>query len=75
MMPAIGTSLFLIAVGAILSYAVTLSVTGVSLPTVGVILVIVGVIGLVISISFTALHLGDRAPGSRVRAVKDPRRR
>jgi hypothetical protein len=48
----VGTSLFLIAVGAILRYAVTASASGVSLATVGLILMIVGVVGLVISIFY-----------------------
>ena len=48
----VGTSLFLIAVGAILRYAVTASVSGVSLATVGLILMIVGVVGLVISVFY-----------------------
>lgn len=47
-----GTSLFLIAVGAILRYAVTASVSGVSLHTVGLILMIVGIVGLVLSIAY-----------------------
>ena len=42
-------SIFLIAVGAILRYAVTVTVSGVELQTVGLILMIVGIIGLVIS--------------------------
>jgi tellurite resistance protein TehA-like permease len=46
----IGTSLFLIAVGAILRYAVSDSVSGIDVPTVGLILLIVGVIGLLISL-------------------------
>jgi Domain of unknown function (DUF6458) len=46
----IGTSIFLIAVGAILKYAVTAEVSGVELETVGVILIIVGVVGLLISL-------------------------
>ena len=46
----IGTSLFLIAVGAILKFAVTAHVEGINLHTVGVILMVVGVVGLVISI-------------------------
>ena len=46
----LGTSIFLIAVGAILKYAVTARVSGVSLDTVGVILMVVGVLGLVLSI-------------------------
>ena len=48
----IGTSLFLIAVGAVLKFAVTASVSGIKLSTVGVILMIVGILGLVISLLF-----------------------
>ena len=40
----LGTSIFLIAVGAILKYAVTADVSGVDVNTVGVILMVVGVI-------------------------------
>jgi hypothetical protein len=46
----LGTSLFLIAAGAILRYAVTDSVSGVDLTVVGLILMIVGVVGLVLSL-------------------------
>lgn len=42
----IGVSVFLIAVGAILTFAVTAEVSGVDISTVGVILMIVGAIGL-----------------------------
>ena len=45
----IGTSIFLIAVGAILRYAVTGNVEGVDLDVVGLILMIVGVAGLVLT--------------------------
>jgi hypothetical protein len=45
----IGTSIFLIAVGAILKFAVHTSVSGLSLQTVGVILMVVGALGLVLS--------------------------
>jgi hypothetical protein len=45
----IGTSIFLIAVGAILKFAVHTSVSGVSLQTIGVILMVVGVLGLILS--------------------------
>jgi len=60
----IGTSIFLIAVGAILKFAVTESVSGVKLATVGVILMVVGVLGLVISL-FMIAQARDR--------VVDPR--
>jgi hypothetical protein len=55
---ALGTSLFLIAVGAILRYAVSDSVPGVDLPVIGLILMIVGVIGMLIS--FFMMTLWDR---------------
>ena len=47
----LGFSLFLIAVGAILNFAVTATVAGVDIQTVGVILMIVGVIGLLITLA------------------------
>jgi hypothetical protein len=46
----IGTSLFLIAAGAILKFAVTAHVAGVDLKTVGVILMVVGGVGLAIGL-------------------------
>ncbi len=48
----IGVSVFLIAVGAILAFAVNVSAQGVDLDTVGVILMIVGAIGLLASMLF-----------------------
>ena len=46
----IGTSIFLIAVGAILYFAVNAHVSGIDITTVGLILMICGVLGLVISL-------------------------
>jgi Flp pilus assembly protein protease CpaA len=46
----IGGSLFLIAVGAILTFAVTADVAGIDLQTVGWILMIVGAIGLILGL-------------------------
>jgi membrane-bound ClpP family serine protease len=46
----IGLSIFLIAVGAILRFALETSVDGINLAMTGVILMVVGVIGLVISL-------------------------
>ena len=48
----IGVSIFLIAIGAILAFAVNVEASGVSIDTVGVILMIVGVIGLLMSLLF-----------------------
>jgi hypothetical protein len=44
----IGISIFLIAVGAILAFAVHASVNGIDLQTVGVILMVVGAIGIIL---------------------------
>jgi hypothetical protein len=48
----IGVSLILIAVGAILTWAVTATVSGVDINTVGVILMVIGIAGLIISLMF-----------------------
>jgi TRAP-type C4-dicarboxylate transport system permease small subunit len=48
----LGTSIFLIAIGAILRYAVTATVSGISITTVGLILMIVGVVGALISLLY-----------------------
>jgi uncharacterized membrane protein HdeD (DUF308 family) len=66
---AIGTSLFLIAVGAILRYAVDATVAGLDIQTAGLILMIIGVVGLVIG-----LFLMTQARGSGT-VVDDPRYR
>ena len=50
----IGASLFLIAVGAILRYAVSDAIDGVDLTTIGLILMIVGAVGLLIGLWQTA---------------------
>lgn len=45
-------SLLLIAVGAVMAWAVTTTASGFSIHTVGIILMVVGVVGLVLSIFF-----------------------
>jgi hypothetical protein len=57
---ALGTALFLIAVGAILRYAVSDSLEGIDLPTIGLILMIVGVVGMVISFFMRSMWNRDR---------------
>ena len=49
----IGTSILLIAAGAILKYAVTAHVSGLDIQTVGVILMLVGILGLILSLIYT----------------------
>lgn len=51
-MPALGFSLFLIAVGAILAFAVNVPLNGVSLYAIGIILLIVGLVGTLLSMLF-----------------------
>ena len=67
----IGVSVFLFAVGAILTFAVNASVSGLDLATVGVILMIAGALGLIM----TMLVFGRRG-GARETVVEDygPRR-
>jgi hypothetical protein len=65
----LGTSLFLIAIGAVLRFAVSVSTHGFNLHTIGVILMIVGGIGLVFSLLWMTMWR-DRAarPGYRDRS-------
>jgi hypothetical protein len=55
----IGTSLLLIAAGAILRWAVTAEVKGFDIQTAGTVLLVVGIVGLVISLFWMAF-LSDR---------------
>ena len=48
----IGVSLVLIAIGAILTWAINATVSGVDINAVGVILMIVGAVGLLLSLMF-----------------------
>jgi hypothetical protein len=73
-----GTSIFLIAVGAILRYAVTFNVSGVSIPTIGLILMIVGILGLVLSLLYLfawSTRAAPQAPVEREYYDGPPRRR
>jgi hypothetical protein len=51
---AVGTSLMLIAIGAILAFAVDVAVSGLDINVVGAILMIVGIVGLAFSLLFLA---------------------
>lgn len=63
----IGASVFLIAIGAILTWAVNITVSGLDLSTIGVILMVVGGIGLVTSL----LIFGGGGWGGRRAVVSD----
>ncbi len=58
----IGTSIVLIAAGAILKYAVTVDVDAIDLQVVGTILMIVGILGLAISLLYTFVLADRRRP-------------
>jgi uncharacterized membrane protein YedE/YeeE len=66
-----GTSLFLIAVGAILRYAVTATVSGINLQFVGLVLIIVGVVGLVFSMLWFGVWARRREVPPVEREVRD----
>jgi hypothetical protein len=66
----IGTSIFLIAMGAILKLAVTATVSGIELATVGTILIVVGVIGLLVSLLFVAQAGRTRGGVARERVIE-----
>ena len=51
----IGTSIFLIALGAILKFAVTAEVSGLEISTIGVILMVAGILGLLVSLYFMSI--------------------
>ena len=63
----LGVSIFLIAVGAILTWAVNATVSGLELQTIGVILMVVGALGLVLSMIFWSSWGG--VGGTRRRTV------
>jgi len=69
----IGVSIFLIALGAVLAFAVDVSTSGIDLNTIGVILMVVGVIGL--GVTLAVLNGGAWYGGGRTRMVQDGGRR
>lgn len=66
----IGVSIFLIAVGAVLAFAVNFDVSGLDINVVGYILMIVGLIGLIM----TAFIFGPRSRAGRGGDVVEERR-
>jgi Domain of unknown function (DUF6458) len=67
-----GTSLLLIAAGAILRYAVTATTSGIDLQTVGLVLMIVGIVGLILSLLWFGVLAGHRREAPPIeREVRD----
>lgn len=67
----IGVSIFLIALGAILAFAVNVSSGGIDLNTIGVILMIVGVVGLAVTMLILNGGGGWYGGGRRTTVVED----
>jgi Domain of unknown function (DUF6458) len=69
----IGAGVFLIAIGAILTFALDLEVSGINLDAVGVILMLAGLIGIAVDLAiFAPRRRGYRDVGYRDTAVADP---
>lgn len=67
----IGGSLFLIALGAILYWAVSVEAEGFNINTIGLILMVVGIVGLVLTLIMTATATDSRR-NSDVTIVERP---
>jgi hypothetical protein len=65
----IGVSLILIAVGAILAFAVNATVSGLEVTTIGWILMVVGLAGLILSLVFWSTWGGFGGAGARRRTT------
>ena len=62
----IGTSIVLIAVGAIMKYAVTAETDFIDIQTAGVVLMLVGILGLILSLLYTFMW----SPAAQARAAR-----
>ena len=68
----IGTSIVLIAIGAILKWAVTAHVSGIDLQTAGTVLFVVGIVGLILAVAYT-FWWANRTRPVNVHDERDPR--
>ncbi len=72
----IGTSIVLIAVGAILKWAVTANVSWINLQTAGTVLFVLGIVGFVLAVIYTFYWSREHSAAARVedeRYERDPR--
>jgi uncharacterized membrane protein YGL010W len=67
----VGVSILLIAVGAVLAFAVSAEANGIDIQTVGWIVLVVGIVGLVLSMIFWSSWAGPGYFSSRRRTVVD----
>lgn len=68
----IGTSIVLIAAGAILKWAVTAHVNGFNIQTAGTVLFVVGLVGLVLALIYTFWYANRRDAYDETRVVRRP---
>ena len=71
----IGVSLILIAVGAVLAFAVHVSTSGFNVNTIGYILLVVGIVGVLISMMFWSSWGGFGSRTTVAEGPATPRRR
>jgi hypothetical protein len=72
----IGTSIVLIAVGAILKWAVTANVSWINLQTAGTVLFVLGIVGFVLAVVYTFYWSREHSSAARAddeRYERDPR--
>lgn len=69
----IGSAIALIAVGAILKFAVTAHVTGFNVQTAGTVLLVVGIVGLFLAMAYTFWWADRPRRTVAVRDERDPR--
>lgn len=69
----IGAAIFITAVGAILRFAITGSVSGIDIRTVGTILIVAGIVGLLIGLALEFAARGRRGGVDRERVVERDR--
>jgi hypothetical protein len=67
----IGVSLILVAAGAILTWAVNATVSGLNIHTIGVILMVVGAVGLLLSLIFWSSWGGFGSASRSTTVVQD----
>lgn len=66
----IGGSLFLIAIGAILKWAVTAHVSWIDIQTAGTVLFVIGLVGLAVSLVYTFWWSQRERPDDRTRVMR-----
>ena len=69
----IGSAIALIAVGALLKFAVTAQISGFNVQTAGTVLLVVGILALVLALAYTFWWADRTSRGVVVRDERDPR--